>query len=168
MGALRSLTILLGFLIALGCSPRAAVAAPMTAAKAQSTLDALPAGAAYRDQAVYAATKAELEKKVEEARQFPQRADAILKDIYFDAIRFSPIGGYDPTTNARTAAALECYIEIASAVADPAATAKTGAPAATGAGQIGRRAGSSHRRRNRQERHFQRRHRHRQILSREH
>src|SRR5450756_147045 len=117
MSALRSLTILLGFLIALGCSPRVAVAAPMTVAKAQNTLDALPAGAAYRDPAVYAATKAELEKKVEEARQFPQRADAILKDIYFDAIRFSPIGGYDPTTNARTAAALECYIEIASAVA---------------------------------------------------
>jgi hypothetical protein len=89
----------------------------MTAAKAQSTLDALPAGAAYRDQAEYAATKTELEKKVEEARQFPERADAILKDIYFDAIRFSPIGGYDPTTNARTAAALECYIEIASAIA---------------------------------------------------
>jgi hypothetical protein len=117
MGTLRFSTLLLGFLILFGGSPETAVAAPITAARAQDLLSHLPAGADYRDQGVYAATRAELNKKVEEARQFPERADAILKDLWFDSIKYSPITGYDPANNARTAAALECYIEVANAVA---------------------------------------------------
>jgi len=123
MGALRFSTILLGFLMIFGGSPEIAVAAPITAARAQDILDHLPAGADYRDQAVYAATRAELNKKVEEARQFPERADAILKDLWVDSIKYSPIAGYDPANNARTAAALECYIEVANGVASKQAPA---------------------------------------------
>jgi hypothetical protein len=107
--ALRAL--LLGLLLVLGQGD-AFAAPPQTAEFIRQRLDALPAGQDYRDPTVYAATKAELAPKVQEAKQFPDRAESILKNIYFDLIRFSPIQGYDPVNNARTAAAFEAYLEI--------------------------------------------------------
>ena len=112
MRNLRFLAILFGFFIVVDLSVGVAVARPMTAERAQYLLEALPADPEHRDLKVYATTKAELKKKIEEAKQFPARADAILNDLYIDMIRFSPIEGYDPANNARTAAALECHIEI--------------------------------------------------------
>jgi hypothetical protein len=113
MRSLMALTAMLGALVVFGCSAARAGSVPVTSQWAQARLDALLAGPTYRDQQVYAAMQAELSKKVKEAAQFPERAEAIARELFFEMIKSSPIApGYTPENNARTAAALEAYIAV--------------------------------------------------------
>ena len=90
-----------------------ATGVPMSAQWAGYLLDHLPSGPDYRDQQVYSTTQAQLQAKIDEAAKFPDRAEAIAREIYADMIKYSPMDpGYTPEGNARTAAAFEAYIKI--------------------------------------------------------